>query len=50
MIMTDAFTVQTFAPGPMLDYSVEAGGAIGVVIAGSWLKRRHAQGSADAPE
>jgi YjbE family integral membrane protein len=50
MIMTDAFTVQTFAPGPLLDYAVEAGGAIGVVIAGSWLKRRRAQGSADAPE
>jgi YjbE family integral membrane protein len=40
MIMTDVFTVQTLAPSAALDYSVEAGGAIGVVIAGVWLKTR----------
>src|SRR5580698_2173854 len=34
MIMTDAFTVQTFAPSAALGYSVEAGCAIVVVIAG----------------
>src|SRR5580698_1835794 len=38
MIMTDAFTVQKLAPSAGLDYSVEAGGAVGVVIAGIWLK------------
>lgn len=41
MIMTDAFTVQAFAPGAALDYAVEAAGAIGVVIAGRWLRTRH---------
>jgi YjbE family integral membrane protein len=40
MMVTDAFTVQTLAPSTALDYSVEAGGAIGVVIAGVWLKTR----------
>lgn len=40
MIVTDAFTVQTLSPGAGLDYSVEACGAIGVVIAGVWLKGR----------
>ena len=40
MIMTDAFTVQLFAPSETLRYSVEAGGAIGVLIAGLWLKSR----------
>jgi YjbE family integral membrane protein len=45
MIMTDAFTVQTLAPSPAVDYSVEAGGAIGVVLAGLWLKTRGAQRS-----
>jgi YjbE family integral membrane protein len=43
MIMTDAFTVQTLAPSAALTYSVEACGAIGVLIAGLWLKRRRAQ-------
>lgn len=43
MIMTDAFTVQTFAPSGALDYSVEAAGAIGVVLAGVWLKTRRAR-------
>ncbi len=41
MIVTDAFTVQQLAPSVLLEYSVEAGGAIAVVIAGVWLKRRH---------
>ncbi len=40
MIMTDAFTVQTLAPSAALDYAVEAGGAIGVVLVGVWLKTR----------
>jgi YjbE family integral membrane protein len=40
MIMTDAFTRQTLAPGAALTYSVEAGGTIGVVAAGLWLKAR----------
>lgn len=43
MIMADAFTVQTLAPNARLDYSVEAGGAIGVVIAGVWLKTHRAR-------
>ena len=47
MIMTDAFTVQTFAPSAALDYSVEAAGAIGVILAGLWLKRRQANKSDD---
>lgn len=38
MIMTDTFTVQTLAPSAALVYSVEAGGAIAVVIAGIWLR------------
>jgi predicted tellurium resistance membrane protein TerC len=40
MIVTDAFTVETLAPSATLDYSVEAAGAIGVVIVGVWLKTR----------
>ena len=40
MIVTDAFTVQTLAPSATLRYVVEAGGAIGVVITGAWLKTR----------
>ena len=43
MIMTDAFTVQILAPSALLIYSVEAAGAIGVVIAGLWLKRCRAR-------
>jgi len=43
MIMTDAFTVQMLAPSAGLDYSVEAGGAIGVVVAGVWLKTHRAR-------
>jgi len=43
MIMTDAFTVQTLAPSQGLEYAVEAGGAIGVVLAGVWLKTRRAR-------
>jgi len=46
MIMTDAFTVQSLAPGVALDYSVEAGCAIGVIITGLWLKARRTQRSA----
>ncbi len=40
MIMTDAFTVQTFAPGDALRYTVEAAGTIGVLVTGWWLKKR----------
>jgi YjbE family integral membrane protein len=43
MIVTDAFTVQTLAPRPALDYAVEAAGAIGVLVAGIWLKTRRAR-------
>ena len=40
MIVTDAFTVQTLAPSAALRYAAEASGAVGVVIAGVWLKTR----------
>ena len=40
MIVTDAFMVQRFAPGPALRYSAEAAGTIGVLLAGWWLKTR----------
>ncbi len=43
MIMTDAFTVQTLAPSNATSYSVEAAGAIGVVLAGLWLRSRRAR-------
>ena len=43
MIMTDAFTLQTLAPSAVMTYSVEAGGAIGVVVAGAWHKSREAR-------
>jgi YjbE family integral membrane protein len=45
MIMTDTFTVQTLAPGAALDYSVEAGAAVAVVIAGIWLQLHRARSS-----
>jgi YjbE family integral membrane protein len=45
MIMTDAFTVQTFAPGAALGYWVEGGGAIVVIIAGIWLRRHRVPSS-----
>jgi YjbE family integral membrane protein len=40
MIMTDEFMRQRFAPAPALLYSVEAAGAIGVLVVGWWLKTR----------
>jgi YjbE family integral membrane protein len=40
MIMTDAFTLQILAPSDAFIYSIEAAGAIGVILAGLWLKRR----------
>ncbi len=40
MIMTDQFMVQRFAPSETLRYTVEAAGAMGVLLAGWWLKRR----------
>ena len=40
MMMADAFTVQTFAPGDAVTYFAEAAGAVGVLAAGMWLKRR----------
>ena len=48
MIMTDSFTVETLAPSTSLDHSVEAGGAIGVVIFGLLLRIRRAQPSGNA--
>jgi YjbE family integral membrane protein len=42
MMMTDAFTVQRFAPSKTLLYSVEAAGTIGVLLVGWWMKRRKA--------
>lgn len=39
MIMTDAFIAQRFAPSLALRYSAEAIGAVGVLIAGSWIKK-----------
>lgn len=46
MIMTDAFTVQTFAPTPAARYVVEAAGVVGVLGVGRWLKSRHPAGEA----
>jgi YjbE family integral membrane protein len=43
MIMTDGFTMQTFAPSKAEIYWAEAAGAIGVVSAGLWLKARRAR-------
>ncbi len=40
MIITDAFTVQTFAPSDALRYAVEAAGTAAVLLAGWWMKRR----------
>jgi len=40
MIMTDQFMVQRFAPSEALRYAVEAAGALGVLLAGGWLKRK----------
>jgi YjbE family integral membrane protein len=47
MIMTDAFTVQTLRPSAALEYWVEAGCAIGVVMAGVWVSSRSASHSHD---
>jgi YjbE family integral membrane protein len=43
MIMTDRFIVETLAPGPVMLYSAEAAGTIGVVAAGLWMKARQAR-------
>lgn len=43
MIMTDAFTVQKLAPSTAVDYTVQAIGAIGVVVIGLWLQSRRAR-------
>jgi YjbE family integral membrane protein len=40
MIMTDAFVVQRFTPRVTLRYSAEGAGAIGVLLAGWWMKKR----------
>lgn len=40
MIMTDEFTVQTFAPSTVVNYGVQAAGAVGVLLTGAWLKSR----------
>ena len=47
MIMTDAFTLRLLMPSAALEYSVEAGGAIGVLIAGVWVRSRSASPSHD---
>ena len=50
MIMTDDFTTQTFAPTTAEIYWAEAAGAIGVVIAGLWLKAHRARRHKLAPK
>jgi YjbE family integral membrane protein len=45
MIMTDSFVEQTLAPAEGVRYSVEAAGAIGVLVVGRWLKSRRASDS-----
>ena len=40
MVVTDAFVVQRFAPSPVLRYSAEAVGTVGVLVAGWWMKAR----------
>ena len=40
MIVTDAFTVQMLRPGAVPVYWAGAGGALGVIIAGAWVKAR----------
>jgi YjbE family integral membrane protein len=42
MIMTDEFVVQMFAPSDTWRYSVEAAGAVAVLVVGRWLKSRKA--------
>jgi YjbE family integral membrane protein len=43
MIVTDASIVQMLRPSAALEYWVEAGCAIGVIIAGVWVKARRAR-------
>jgi YjbE family integral membrane protein len=43
MIITDAFTVQRFAPSRAVVYSAEAAGTIGTLATGWWLKTRSAK-------
>jgi YjbE family integral membrane protein len=50
MIMTDGFTTQTFAPSNEEIYWAEAAGAIGVAIAGLWLKAHRARRQKLAPK
>ena len=40
MITTDAFIAQRFAPSEAVRYSAEGAGAIGVLLAGWWIKKR----------
>jgi YjbE family integral membrane protein len=40
MMMTDAFIVQTLAPGAASRYTAEAVGVAGVLLVGWWMKRR----------
>jgi YjbE family integral membrane protein len=40
MIMTDAFTAETFAPAKWMVYTAEALGALGVVTVGMWMAAR----------
>ena len=43
MVMTDAFIVQTLAPGAVWRYTAEAVGVVGVLLTGWWMKRRSAK-------
>lgn len=43
MIVTDPFTAKMLRPSAVLDYWAGASGAIGVVIAGAWVKARRAR-------
>lgn len=45
MLLTDAFTVKTFAPGQAFRVAAEAATALGVVAAGYLLRRRAANAS-----
>lgn len=41
MIITDPFVAKWFAPGPLLLYSIEAALALGVILMGKFLIRKH---------
>ncbi len=41
MIVTDPFLATWFTPGPILLYSIEAAFALGVILAGKFLIKKH---------